>query len=239
MNIIGDNSFKSITSVSNTDMLLVEEKTDIDEEKNSDNDKKSGVDCFEELCKRFPFASFVVEDISVERFENGWLPKEYLQNVKLGNFSELGTTSIAFDIKILEKASNDPEFMETLINEVDCINKRWLSMATQCQCDGMRYMYMNLFLREDGSFGSCSGEYPDKVYSYSNYKENLLESQNDSVIKQVLDEYEKKRQEGLYHIVDKIYENSEKIEISVRRGSLLNALKTERYEETFLFSDEK
>ena len=70
------------------------------------------VDYFKTLCKKYPFASFGVEDRSLEATDPDWLPKRFSGNSSLQNFSNPGTFSVSFDVKLFEKAANDPEFAE-------------------------------------------------------------------------------------------------------------------------------
>lgn len=235
MNTISNISVGSENTTSDTYMYSVEKQTEMCEEMFSENCSKSETDCFEELCKMFPSASFVVENNSIEIAEKGWLPASFLKNSKLENFSELGTLSIAFDIKIFEKAAKEPEFMENLVNFVEHLNKEWGSKAAQCLDDGMKNMFIEMYLKEDGTIGYTTGEYPDKFDLYGKQKNNLLELQNDEITKRIMAEYEKQRQEGLFAMMDKIYENSKELRAQIEEDTYERGLKMEEYEKTFLF----
>lgn len=238
MNTISNISVGSENVTSGAYMYSVEKKTEMCEEMFSENCSRSETDCFEELCKKFPLAAFVVENNSFEIAEKGWLPESFLNNSKLENFSELGTLSIAFDIKIFEKAAKDSEFMENLVNFVEHLNKEWDSKAAQCLDDGMKNMFVEMYLKEDGTIGYTTGEYPDKFDLYGKQKNNLFELQNDNITKRILEEYEKQRQEGLFAMMDKIYENSKELRVQIEKDIYEKGMKMEKYEKTFLFLNE-
>lgn len=178
---------------------------------NSSDDERSDVDCFKELCEKFPAGSFVVEDNSLEILDQEWLPKRFSGISNLQSFSNLGTLSIAFDIKIFEKAANEPEFMENLTKFVEYLNNEWSSKEAQCISDGMKNMFVEMFLKEDGTLGYTTGEYPDQFDLYYRHEKNLLEKQTDDIAKRILEEYERKKLEGLFSMMDKIHEDSEEL----------------------------
>ena len=99
MDIINSSSFKYENSSFDT-CSISKKQIETGNELLSDEKDVSDVDCFQKLCKKFPNASFAVEDISLECTDREWLPERFLDNSKLQNFSNLETVSIAFDKRI-------------------------------------------------------------------------------------------------------------------------------------------
>ena len=79
------------------DSISVKKQVEMRNEVSSDDNSRNDVDCFKKLCKKFPSASFAVEDMSLECTDSGWLPERFLGDSHLENFSALETVSIAFD----------------------------------------------------------------------------------------------------------------------------------------------
>lgn len=219
--------------------VSVKKQTEMGNEVSSDDNSRSDVDCFKELYKKFPSASFVVEDMSLECTDSGWLPERFLGDSHLKNFSDLETVSIAFDKKIFEKAANDSEFMESLIKFVENLNNQWNFMREQCLSDGMNNMHVAVRLKEDGTFGYHVEEYKEPFRLFDIYFENennLSELQVDNATKHILEEYKRRKQEGLFSMMDKIYENSKKLNEQIEDDRCKEKLKMEEYEKTFLFN---
>ncbi|MCI9077451.1 MAG: hypothetical protein HFH68_00825 [Lachnospiraceae bacterium] len=199
----------------------------------------SDVDCFKELCKRFPNASFAVEDISLECTDQEWLPEKFLGNSNLKNFSSLGTVSIAFDKKIFEKAANDPVFMEHLIGFTENLNNKWEVLKEGCLSDGMKYMHADVFLEADGTIGYNIMEYkaPFRLFDlYFEHENSLSGLQADNIAKHILEEYEKQKQEGLFAMMDRIHENFKELNEKIEHDKRHEELIMKEYEKTFLFS---
>lgn len=208
MDMISFHSLKNANVGFDAYSIYVKKQVEMENEVSSDDNSRSDVDCFKELCKRFPSASFAVEDMSLECTDSGWLPERFLGDSHLENFSDLETVSIIFDKKIFEKAANDSEFMECLIKFVENLNNQWDSRRAQCLSDGMNNMHVEVRLKEDGTFGYHFEEYQEQFRLFDIYFENeknLSELQADDITKRILEEYEKQKQEGLFAMMDKIH----------------------------------
>ena len=218
--------------------ISVKKQVEMENEVSSDDNSRNDVDCFKELCKKFPSASFAVEDMSLECTDSGWLPERFSGDSHLENFSALETVSIAFDEKIFEKAANDSEFMECLIKFVENLNNQWNSRRAQCLSDGMNNMHVEVRLKEDGTFGYHFKEYQEPFRLFDIYFEsenNLSELQADDTAKRILEEYERQKQEGLFAMMDKIHQNSKELNEQIEHDRCQEKLKMEEYEKTFLF----
>lgn len=220
------------------DSISVKKKVEMGNEVSSYDNSRNDVDCFKELCKKFPSASFAVEDMSLECTDSGWLPERFSGDSHLENFSALETVSIAFDEKIFEKAANDSEFMECLIKFVENLNNQWNSRRAQCLSDGMNNMHVEVRLKEDGTFGYHFKEYQEPFRLFDIYFEsenNLSELQADDTAKRILEEYERQKQEGLFAMMDKIHQNSKELNEQIEHDRCQEKLKMEKYEKTYLF----
>ena len=204
-------------------------------EKTGLNQDKSDVDYYNELCGLFPDASFVVEDNSRQNTDQEWLPKRFSGSSNSQNFSYLGTLSIAFDVKIFEKAAREPEFMESIMGQVENLNERWSSMEAQCLRDGMRYMHVNMYLDEDGTIGYTTMEYHKPCNLYSQHKDNLLDWQTENSMKRIMEELERQQHEGLFAVLDKSHENSQETMQKIEEENTPDGRRLEEYEKTFLF----
>ena len=89
MDIINSNSFRYENVGFDTCSISLKKQIETGNESLSNENDISDVDCFQELCKKFPNASFAVKDISLECTDQEWLPERFLDNSKLQNFSNL------------------------------------------------------------------------------------------------------------------------------------------------------
>lgn len=243
MDITSFNSFGCENIISGKYSISVKKQAETENETVSGGNNISDVDCFKELCKKFPNASFAVEDISLECTDQEWLPERFLGDSKLQNFSSLETVSIAFDKRIFEKAANDPGFMEYLMEFTKNLNNQWGYYKEGCLSDGMKYMHSDVFLKPDGTIGYTITEYkePYRLFDlYFDNKNNLSGLQAGNIAKRILEEYEKQKQEGLFAMMDKIHENfkelNEQVNKQIEHDEYYGKLKIEKYEKTFLFS---
>ena len=129
--------------------------------------------------------------------------------------------------------------MEKLIRYVDHLNQEWSSKEEQCIKDGMKYMFVKMYLDEDGTVAHTTGEYPGQFDLYYKHTNNLNELQYKDIAKYILEEFEKQKQEGLFTMMDKIHENSEKLNEQIENDLHVEKIKTEEYEKTFLFKKEE
>ena len=239
MDIINSNSFKYENISFDTYSISLKKQIETGKELLSDEKDISDVDCFQKLCKKFPNASFAVEDISLECTDQEWLPERFLDNSKLQNFSNLETVSIAFDKRIFEKAANDTGFMEYLTEFVEDLNNWWGYYKERCLSDGMKYMHSDVFLKPDGTIGYTITEYKEPYRLFDLYFENennLPGLQDDNIAKRILEEYEKQKLEGLFVMMDRIHENSKELNEQIKHDRHNEKLKMKEYEKTFIFS---
>lgn len=215
-------------------------KNDKVSEKDSENEeKKSDVECFKELCRRFTNASFFVEDKSLEYTDAEWLPERFLSDTDLNTFSQPGVFSVSLDVNVLQKASQDPEFMEKLSKFMDSLQKEYVGMSKSCEAEGAIYCKADVWLDEDGKIRKSYMLSTASMILYSNYKENKNTStdEDDSAIKRVIREFESKKQDGLIRMMDMIYEDTEEtnkqVEKQEKHERYLKRL--EKYEASFRY----
>lgn len=239
MDIINFNSFRYENVGFDTRSISLKKQAKTGNEPLSEGNDISDVDCFQELYKKFPNASFAVNDFSLECTDRDWLPERFLDNSKLQNFSNPGTVSIIFDKKIFEKAADDPEFMGDLTKFTEDLNNQWAYIKEGCLKDGMKYIHANVFLYADGTIGSTITVYKEPHWLsglYFDNKNNLSGLQDDNIAKRILEEYEKQKLEGLFVMMDKIHENSKKLNEQIKYDKRNEKLKMKEYEKTFIFS---
>ena len=95
--------------------------------------------------------------------------------------------------------------------------------------------YLDGLHRTKGSFkidGKEIGQ--DRILVFDN-KNNLSGLQDDNIAKHILEEYEKQKLEGLFDMMDKIHENSKKLNEQIKHDKRNEKLKIEEYEKTFIF----
>ena len=238
MDIINTNSFRYENISFDTCSISLRKQAKTGNEPLSEGNDISDVDCFQELYKKFPNDSFAVSDFSLECTDQDWLPERFLDNSKLQNFSNPGTVSIIFDKKIFEKAADDPEFMEDLTKFTEDLNNQWAYIKEGCLTDGMKYIHANVFLYADGTIGYTTTVYEEPHWLsglYFDNKNNLSGLQDDNIAKHILEEYEKQKLEGLFDMMDKIHENSKKLNEQIKHDKRNEKLKIEEYEKTFIF----
>ncbi len=238
MDIISSNSFGYENIGFDAYPVSVKNQIETGNEAISDGNGISDVDCFQELCEKFPNASFAVKDISLECTDREWLPERFLGNSKLQNFSNLGTVSIVFDKRIFEKAANDPGFMEHLTRLIENLNNQWAYLKEGCLSDGMKYMHIDVFLEADGTIGYNTMEYkkPFRLFDlYFEHENSLSELYAGNIAKKILEEYEKQKQEGLFAMMDKIHENFKELNEQIKEDKRYEKLKIEEYKKTFIF----
>lgn len=158
----------------------------------------------------------------------------------MSNYGEMGTKSISIDIRMIQKASENSEYQEALFHKIDFLLRDWNRYASQCVDDGMHYMAAQ-FYEEDNEihFGVIASAFP---FEAIHKKLNGELSDHDDIAEKILEEFEKKKQEGLFAMMDKIHENSEElkeqIETEEKGEFFLEQQKMEKYEKSFLFEEE-
>ena len=128
--------------------------------------------------------------------------------------------------------------MEDLTKFTEDLNNEWAYIKEGCLIDGMKYIHTNVFLYADGTIGYTTTVYKEPHWMsglYFDNKNNLSGLQDDNIAKHILEEYEKQKLEGLFDMMDKIHENSKKLNEQIKHDKRNEELKMEEYEKTFIF----
>lgn len=207
------------------------------EKQKCDEEKRSDMSCFRELCREFPEVAFVVNSPDAENAGEEWLPERFQGISDTTNFSELNTVSIMLDIKLLEKAAEEPEFMEKLKMHLENVKNNYFSYCADCLSDGMTNMVIPVILSPDGRIGTGQTETKGRMYIGKDQEENVSVPGKEDAARKILKEYEKQSQEGLFRMMDKIHENSEELKEQIEKQEKKKWYleKAEEYEKSFMF----